>query len=212
MTRPHVVVGVVGTATEVGKTWVTAHVIEALRAAGRSVAARKPAQSFADGDAQPTDADVLALASGEAPHVVCPPHRWYPLPMAPPMAAEALGLPAPTLAELLDELHWPEDPAVDLGFVEAVGGVRSPVAGDADSRDLVRGAGVDIVVLVADAGLGAIDAVRLAVDALAPMPVVVVLNRFDPTEDVHLRNRAWLSDRDGYEIVTDVADLASRLS
>ena len=39
-----------GTHTEVGKTWVGAAVLGDLRARGRTVAARKPAQSFDPGD------------------------------------------------------------------------------------------------------------------------------------------------------------------
>ncbi len=195
MSRPDRLVVVVGTATEVGKTWVTA---AACRAAGdRRVAARKPAQSFAG---PPTDADVLAAATGEAPAAVCP--RSYPVPLAPPMAAEVLGLPVPTLAELAD-LSWPE--GVDVGFVETAGGVRSPMAADGDAADLVRRLAPDLVLLVADAGLGVINAVRLSVAPLADLPLVVWLNRYDPADDLHRRNRAWLAEGDGLPVVVDVA-------
>ena len=33
--------------------------------------------------------------------------------------------------------------------------------------------------------------------------VVVFLNRFDPRDDLHLRNRDWLVTRAGLEVVTD---------
>jgi dethiobiotin synthetase len=188
------VVAVVGTATEVGKTWVTASL--ARSGGGRRVAARKPAQSY---DAPPTDADVLAEATGEDPATICP--RSYPVALAPPMAAEVLGLPVPTLDDLLGELTWPED--VDVGFVETAGGVRSPIAGDGDCADYVRRLAPDLVLLVADAGLGVINAVRLSAAALDGLPVVVWLNRFDPTDDLHQRNRQWLAERDGLTVVTD---------
>ena len=58
-------------------------------------------------------------------------------------------------------------------------------------------------VLVADAGLGTINAVHLSIDALAGHRVVVFLNRFDAGEDLHVRNRDWLTTRAGLEIVTD---------
>ena len=48
--RPRRLVAVVGTGTDVGKTWVSARVLRDLRAAGLRVAARKPAQSFDPGD------------------------------------------------------------------------------------------------------------------------------------------------------------------
>lgn len=210
VTRPHRVVAVAGTATEVGKTWVTARLVTELRGRGLTVSARKPAQSFESGASELTDADVLAAATGETATDICPAHRWYEVPMAPPMAAEALGRPAPTLSDLVAEVAWP-GAAVDVGFVETVGGVRSPVADDADSRDLAIAIEPDRVVLVAPAGLGTIDSVRLGVDALAQLRVHVLLNRFEPTNDLHVRNLAWLVERDGFDVSTGVADLADRL-
>lgn len=210
MTRPRRLVGVCGTATEVGKTWAGARLAAALVADGRRVAARKPLQSFDPDDPHPTDAEVLATATGEDPHDVCPADGWYAVPMAPPMAADALGRRCPTLADVASGITWP-DQAVDVGLVETVGGVRSPLAEDGDSRDLVRALGVDVVLLVADAGLGTIDAVRHAVDALAPLAVGVLLNRYDHSSDLHRRNRAWLADHDGFVVVVDVADAARLL-
>ena len=82
------------------------------------------------------------------------------------MAAEALGLPAFTVADLIEEMVWPSD-RVQVGVVETAGGVRSPQASDGDTTDLLAALGPDVVVLVADAGLGTINAVRLSMDALA---------------------------------------------
>ncbi|MFN2607715.1 MAG: ATP-dependent dethiobiotin synthetase BioD [Acidimicrobiales bacterium] len=204
--RPDRLVAVLGTATDVGKTWVGAEVLARLRAAGVRVAARKPAQSFAPGDGA-TDADVLAAATGESPEVVCPPHRWYEVPMAPPMAADALGRPPVRLAELLGELAWPDGVAV--GWVETVGGPRSPVAADADSASLAAALRPDLVVLVAGAGLGAVNAVLLSAPSVA-RPTVVVLNRWDEADDLHRRNRDWLA-RAGLDVVTGAHDVAARL-
>jgi len=209
MSRPDRLIGVCGTATEVGKTWFGARVAAELRAGGLAVAARKPLQSFDPDDPAPTDAEVLAEATGEDPHEVCPAARWYPVPMAPPMAADALGRRCPTLAEVVAEVRWAD--GTQVGLVETVGGVRSPLADDGDSRDLVRALGVDAVLLVADAGLGTIDAVRHALDALAPVAVVVALNRYDDAVDLHRRNRAWLADRDGATVTVDPAEAARLL-
>lgn len=210
MTRPSRLVGVCGTATEVGKTWVGAQVASALVAGGHRVAARKPLQSFDPDDPHPTDAEVLAAVTGEDPHDVCPADGWYPVPMAPPMAADALGRPCPSLAEVVARIAWP-GAAPDVGLVETVGGVRSPLADDGHSGDLVRALGVDVVLLVADAGLGTIDAVRHGVAALDRLPVVVHLNRYDDGDDLHRRNRAWLADRDHFDVTVDVAATAARL-
>jgi dethiobiotin synthetase len=129
--------------------------------------------------------------------------------MAPPMAAEALGKPPFTIAELVTELVWPD--SVDVGVVETAGGVRSPIAVDGDSAALARALAPDLVVLVADAGLGTINSVRLSMEALGDLPVVVVLNRFDRTDELHRRNREWLRARDRYDVVTDVPALVDRV-
>ncbi len=210
MTRPRQLVLVVGTATDIGKTWVGGATLEALGELGATTAARKPAQSFAPDDPHPTDSEVLGAATGEAPTIVCPPHRNYAVPMAPPMAAEVLGLPAPTLDELVDELLWPDDP-VDVGWLETVGGPRSPIGVDGDSVTLTDRIHPDVVVLVADAGLGTVNAVLVSIAPFAGHRVVVVLNRFDETSDLHRRNRMWLEAREGLEIVTDPEALARRL-
>jgi dethiobiotin synthetase len=199
---------VAGTGTEVGKTWVACRLARALRARGLIVAARKPAQSFdARDDAADTDAGMLAHATGDHPAVVCPRHRWYPVAMAPPMAAAALGRPRFTIADLAGELAWA--PGVGVGLVESVGGVRSPLADDGDTVDLAATLRPERIVLVADAGLGTINGVRLAAGALARWPLTVVLNRFDPRDDLHGCNADWLAGRDGLDVVVDVADLVA---
>jgi dethiobiotin synthetase len=212
VTRPRSLVVVLGTATEIGKTWVSAAVLRELRAAGVTVAARKPAQSFEPGDEGGTDAELLAGATGEDAETVCPQHRWYETPMAPPMAADALDRPRIALADLVAELEWP-DPGPEVGLVETAGGPCSPIAHDGDAIDLVVRLAPERVVLVADAGLGTISAIRQADVALEQRnarPPLVHLNRYDPADDLHRRNRAWL-EADGFDLTTDVDALATRL-
>jgi dethiobiotin synthetase len=154
-----------------------------------------------------TDALVLSLATGELPEQICPPHRAYSIAMAPPIAAAFLGLPPPALDDLLEELVWPA--GVEVGLVETAGGPRSPIATDADSAALAAALEPDLTVLVAPAGLGAINAVRLCA-AVAPRPLVVFLNRFR-NDDVQDRNRRWLQ-ADGYDVVVDLAGLTGRVA
>lgn len=198
---------VTGTGTEIGKTWFASRLIAALRAGGVTVAARKPAQSFEPGTG-PTDADLLGAASGEEPTVVCPAHRWYEVAMAPPMAADVLGRPEITIADLARECAPGPDGSITI--VEGAGGPRSPIAVDGDSIDLARALGAERVLLVADAGLGTINAVRLCLEALRGFPVLVALNRFDPADDLHRRNRAWLEDH-GVAVTTDPGEAADLL-
>jgi dethiobiotin synthetase len=205
--RPATLTVVTGTATEVGKTWVAASLLALARERGLSVAARKPLQSFSPSDRQ-TDADRLAEVTGEAPETVCPAGYSYATPMAPPMAAAALGSEVPTLAALVSGLSgsWPS-PVPDLGLVEGAGGVASPLCADGDTAALAHGLGADRVVLVADPSLGVINSVRLSAVALAPLGVIVHLNRWEPADDLHRRNRAWLQDVDGFTVTTTLSDL-----
>jgi dethiobiotin synthetase len=193
MRRPTKLIGIAGTGTEVGKTWVTCRLLELARARGMEAVARKPAQSFYIGE--PTDADHLGTAGHEAPESVCARHRWYPVPMAPPMAAEVLGREPIVLDALLAETKWPD--ALALGFVETAGGLRSPIAHDGDNVELLRRLAPDEVLLVADAGLGTINSVRLSIAALEGHSIRVFLNRFDATSDLHVRNHRWLVDQYG---------------
>ncbi|GFE83789.1 hypothetical protein GCM10011487_57890 [Steroidobacter agaridevorans] len=203
--RPSLLIGVIGTNTEVGKTWVTAQLLATLKLRGSRVAARKPVQSYGP-DEIDTDAARLAGASGEEVTEICPAHRWYPLGLAPPMAAQALGRGPVWMSELVSETRWPAD--VDIGFVETVGGVRSPLACDGDSLELLRRLEVDRMLLVADAELGTINAVRLTLAAVSPVPTVVYLNRFNPNSKLHELNRRWLAEQDKLTVITDVHSLA----
>jgi dethiobiotin synthetase len=201
MAQPRQLIVVAGTGTEVGKTWAGCELLQQARARGLRVAARKPAQSFSSADGS-TDAELLGSASGETSHDVCPQHRWYAVPMAPPMAADVLGLAQLRIDELLEEITWPQ--GTDLALVETAGGVRAPIAHDADNVDLIRRLGPHKVLLVADAGLGTLNAVRLSLEALAGERVIVLLNRFDAGNELHRRNHDWLAQRDHACVITSV--------
>ena len=207
--RPARLVVVTGTGTEVGKTWWTAALARELSARGVAVAARKPVQSYATND-DITDADVLATATGVDARTVCPPDGWLPVPMAPPIAAAQLHRPAFTIADLAGAVAWPDPCAV--GFVEGAGGVRSPLAADGDTVDLVHALGPDVVLVVAHAGLGVINAARSALDALAESgaPAVVALNHYDADDEVHRANRDWLVTRDAVDVVIHPGELVDR--
>jgi len=202
--RPRQLIGVLGTQTEIGKTWVAAQLLSQARAKGLRVAARKPVQSFEAGQG-PTDAQQLAAATGEQPEEVCPKHRNYPLALAPPMAADLLERPRITLDELISEIRWPD--AVDIGLVETVGGPRSPLSHDADSVDLIQRLRPDRVLLVADAGLGTLNAVRLSLASVEPLMATVLLNRFDAGNELHRLNRDWLIQRYRVQVATQIEEL-----
>lgn len=219
------VVGLAGTGTGVGKTWVGARLAAELRSQGWLVSARKPVESFDPGDpVDQRDSTVLATATGEPTDTVCPPHRRYPLAMAPPIAARRLGFEPFTVPDLVAE-HLRRRPARrgDIELVELVGGVRSPLAGGHadcdgphpgdDGAAFLAAIGADLSVLVADASLGAIDSVRTHAAALAlTVPgtaILVYLNRFDASDPIAVDNRDWLCTIDGFVVSTSIAELTA---
>jgi dethiobiotin synthetase len=124
--------------------------------------------------------------------------------MAPFMAADALRRNPFTLGDLLRELSWPVP--TDVGFLESAGGVRSPITSDgADSIDLADAISPELVLLVADAGLGTISAVRLCLSALSEHRTAVILNQYQSHHELHRRNRDWLREHFvGLPVLTDL--------
>src|SRR4051794_13448020 len=197
-----IIVLIAGTGTGIGKTWVTAELASALKQRDFEVVARKPVQSFDPDEDALTDAEILGAATVEDPHVVCPPHRWLPRAMAPPIAAAVLESPPFHVADLVAEVTG-NLPTGAIALVESVGGVRSPVAIDGDTVTLVSELKPALVVLVADAELGTINLVRLSHDVLLTHRVIVYLNRFDAEDEMHARNREWLETHLGLDVVSD---------
>lgn len=206
MSKSSATLVVIGTGTEVGKTWASCELLKYARGRGMLVSARKPAQSFEGSGA--TDADLLGAASGESARDVCAAHRWYPVPMAPPMAAEVLQRPRILIDELRSELSWRAD--AQLRLLETAGGLRSPIAHDGDNLDLLVALQPTHVLLVADAGLGAINSVRLCMTQLRDRNTAILLNRFDAANDLHQRNREWLTERDGLDVIVDIRQLLQK--
>lgn len=196
-----------GTGTEVGKTWVTARLLELAREKGVPVVARKPVQSFAAGET--TDAEVLAKASAQDPGSVTPSHRWYAKALAPPMAAEDLGADPFSIADLVREIAPPQSGIV---LVEGAGGPRSPLADDGDTTDLAEALEVERVIIVGDAELGTINACLLAAQVFEPRPVTVFLNRYDDASELHRRNKTWLQEVSGLDVLTEIRTLLERIT
>lgn len=195
-----------GTDTGVGKTWLTVALCRALAEAGRSVAVRKPVESFDPSDDAP-DSELLARAAGEDRDAVCRPQWRYPIALAPPMAAASLHRPIPSTSQIVAELS---DTTADVLLVEGVGGPRSPLSADGDTVDLAQALGAEGVVVVSDAGLGAIGRTLLCIDAFAPLPCHVFLNNFDHADELHVVNQNWLL-RSAIPVHTDPLDLTRTL-
>ncbi|GAA1910493.1 dethiobiotin synthase [Streptomyces sodiiphilus] len=158
---PTGVLVVTGTGTDVGKTVATAALAAAARAAGRTVAVLKPAQTGVPAGAPGDVAEVVRLAG---PVTVRELAR-YPEPLAPATAARRCGLPpvrpadAAGAAAALAKNH-------DLVLVEGAGGLL--VRFDDEGGTLADAARMldAPVLVVAAAGLGTLNTTALTAHAL----------------------------------------------
>ena len=187
------VVLVTGTDTGVGKTWIGCALVRALRAEGRSVSVRKPAETGClsrDGELYPADAALLreAAGPGESLADVCGVRLAEPL--APAVAAARAGAviePAAIVAEIAAASR-----RFDLVVVEGAGGLLVPLSGRYGYADLARDLGARLI-LVVGARLGAINATLLTLEVAVArgLPVAgLVVNHFAATEDLATRTLA----------------------
>jgi dethiobiotin synthetase len=150
---------VTGTGTGVGKTAVTAAIAALARHGGRRVAVLKPAQTgVAPGE--PGDlAEVVRLA-GEVTTLEL---RRYPDPLSPEAAARRSGIPTLSPAEVaaaateLDNSH-------DLVLIEGAGGLLVRFGPDGSTLADVAWALGALVLVVAEAGLGTLNATALTAE------------------------------------------------
>jgi dethiobiotin synthase len=148
---------VTGSDTGVGKTRVAGWIARALAASG-SVRVIKPVESGA-GEGRPSDAPAAAGDWASAHTLVS-----LPLPLAPLAAAAAAGVPL-SLDILLGRLA--ALPPSDHRVIEGAGGVAVPVdASGRDWADFAAAVHPDLVVIVIEDRLGAINQARLASDYL----------------------------------------------
>lgn len=150
---------VTGTGTGVGKTVVTAAVAALALAAGERVAVVKPAQTGVGPDEAGDLAEVTRLA-GVVDTLELARH---PEPLAPATAARRAGAVPVAAAAVVAAVRGCD---ADLVLVEGAGGllVRLNDLGET-LADVAAGLGADVL-LVADAGLGVLNAAALSAEAL----------------------------------------------
>lgn len=173
------IVLITGTDTGVGKTHVACGLARALRAAGRSVAVRKPAETgcspqggvaaaasepAAGSSAELVPADALALreaaGSQEPLAAICPVRLAEPL--APAVAARRAGIEIDVAALVRSCRERAGE--VDVLLVEGAGGLLVPLHGRYGYADLARDLGARLLIVVG-ARLGAINHALLTVEA-----------------------------------------------
>jgi dethiobiotin synthetase len=149
---------VTGTDTGVGKTVIAAALVTALRAGGVRAIGFKPVETgVAAGE--PSDADVLARASGDE-NALARPLLQLAEPLAPAVAAERAGvtLDSDDIEARIRRLRQDGYALV----IEGAGGVMVPLTWGYTVLDLAQACDLDAVV-VARAGLGALNHVAMTV-------------------------------------------------
>jgi dethiobiotin synthetase len=159
---------ITATGTDIGKTFVTAGLIRALRHAGRTVEAAKPVISgFTMDTLGASDTGVLLSALGRALNAQeaerLSPWR-FKAPLSPDMAAEAEGT-AVDFDALIADSRGRIAAARDVLLIEGVGGVMVPIDDRHTVLDWMAALGLPVL-LVAGSYLGTISHTLSAVDVL----------------------------------------------
>jgi dethiobiotin synthetase len=182
---------VAGTGTDVGKTYVTATIIQALVANGRTVEALKPVVSGFDPAApEASDPAVLLAALGRAAtaEALAEVSPWrFREPLSPPIAARREGkvIDADEVTALCRErVRQAQD---RLLVVESAGGIMSPLSEKTTMLDLAAALKLPIV-LVAGSYLGTVSHTLTALAAMAARrvtPLAVVVSESEGAPPLH---------------------------
>lgn len=198
---------IAGTGTDVGKTYVTALMVKKLADAGLSAGYYKAAVSGAASVAQSDAGYVKGIAGIDQCDATLVSYR-YPEAVSPHLAARWAG-------ETIDRAVIARDcgqaaAACDYLTVEGSGGILCPLRWDDGERlllaDMVAALGLPVL-LVADAGLGTINAVGLTAFYLKERQIPlrgIVLNRYTDTP-MEADNRRMVEAMTGVPVVATVA-------
>ena len=166
---------ITATGTDIGKTFVAAGIVRALRARGRPVDALKPVISgFRMEDAAASDAGVLLAALGRpgSPGEIARISPWrFEAPLSPDMAARREGAVLDFDA-LVGASHQAIAAAKGALLIEGVGGVMVPLDDRHTVLDWMAALGIPVI-LVAGSYLGTISHSLTALDVLGRRGVAV---------------------------------------
>jgi dethiobiotin synthetase len=176
---------VTATGTDIGKTFVTAGLIRALRHAGRTVDAAKPVISgFTMDTLDVSDTGVLLSALGrdltlqEAEQI----SPWrFTAPLSPDMAAEVEGKVI-DFAALLTDSRYRIATAKDVLLIEGVGGIMVPLDEHRTMLDVMMALRLPLI-LVTGSYRGTVSHTLTALDSLFRRDLNVVATIVNETPD-----------------------------
>lgn len=191
---------VTGTDTGIGKTWVSALIIEQLRKVGTNAVGLKPVLSGGR-----DDAERLWQASGGVLDIDLINPHWYRTPVAPLVASRIEGSPL-VLNDMVKHIQKIRDDH-EFTIVEGVGGWEVPMSEDFGFPEFAKALGLPIVVVAAN-WLGTINHTLLTVKAIQAAGlecVGVILNHLEAERDVAATtNRMMLEELCPVPIIGEV--------
>lgn len=204
---------ITGTGTDVGKTYVTGLIVKKLREGGASAAYYKAAMSGndrrADGTLIPGDALQVKRMSGiEQPlEEMCP--YIYETAVSPHLAAKLEGKPL----EMECVLKHFDYVCGKYEYItaEGSGGILCPLRFDEQQiqlEDFIKVRSLSCL-MIADAGLGTINAVGLTAEYMKAHKIPVrgiIFNRYEPGNPLHEDNRLMCEAMTGLHIIACVKD------
>lgn len=204
---------ITGTGTDVGKTYVTGLIVKKLRESNKKVAYFKAAMSGndrrLDGSLIPGDALQVKTMSGiEQPlEEMCP--YIYETAVSPHLASKFEGNPV----EMEQVLNGFDNACNRYDYVtaEGSGGILCPLRFDKQKiqlEDFIKARELSCLI-IADAGLGTINAVVLTAEYMKShkMPVKgIIFNHYEPGNKLHEDNLFMCETMTGLKVIACVKD------
>lgn len=204
---------ITGTGTDVGKTYVTGLILKKFREQGKNAAYYKAAMSGnerrADGTLIPGDALHVRTVSGISQPLedMCP--YIYETAVSPHLAAKIEGNPVNMDCVLANFDHLCQ--TYDYVTAEGSGGILCPLRFDEQKiqlEDFINARKLGCLI-VADAGLGTINAVVLTVEYMKARHIPVrgiIFNHYEEGNALHEDNRRMCEYMTGAKVVACVKD------
>lgn len=210
---------IVGTGTDVGKTYVSALMVKKLRESGRHPGYYKAAMSGnlrgRDGSLIPGDALQVKHVSGidQPPEQMCP--YVYEHAVSPHLASRLEG--NPVKLDMVKKGFEEVCQEYDYVTMEGSGGILCPVCFDEAEiwlEDVIARLELSCL-LIADAGLGTINNVVLTAEYMRSRGIPlkgVLFNRFHPGNVMEEDNVRMCRHRTGLEVIACVEEGATELA
>ena len=204
---------ITGTGTDVGKTYVTGLIVKKLREGGKSAAYYKAAMSGndrrPDGSLIPGDALQVKTMSGiEQPlEEMCP--YIDETAVSPHLAAKSEGNPV-EMDRVLKNFDQVCD-RYEYVTAEGSGGILCPLRFDEQKiqlEDFIKARSLACL-MIADAGLGTINAVVLTAEYMNARKIPVkgiIFNHYEPGNPLHEDNKQMCETMTGLKVVACVKD------